>query len=329
MANPQKAPAKFLSFNWLRGVADDSRITVIHRFVLMRLCLHRFNDGRCSPGYDRVADELGVDRATVFRAVDIGIRFGWLAGFPKHGGRAKRNFVFTFPADTSAQQSQCCDGSTVASGRPLHTATVAEKRPNSRRRATQQSQANLQDDDLASEFAPNGSRERGKRERGKTESQTPDEVGEKKEADGEKKRTRKTSASARRQSKNQGERRGATDGDGDAFERFWAVYPRRVAKEAARKAFAKAVANGTAVETLIAGAQRYAAERKDQDPKYTKHPATWLNGGCWEDELPGAPVIDQDGNVVGVEREHEEGRRPTVLERALAMDPGPGWGRRR
>ena len=79
--------------------------------------------------------------------------------------------------------------------------------------------------------------------------------------------------------------------------------------------------------TPLAGAQRYAAERKDQDPKYTKHPATWLNGGCWEDEAPGAPVIDEHGNVVAFEGEHEkqEGRRPTVLERALAMDPGPGW----
>jgi hypothetical protein len=29
---------------------------------------------------------------------------------------------------------------------------------------------------------------------------------------------------------------------------------------------------------------RYAAERAGQPPKYTKHPATWLKGGCWADE---------------------------------------------
>src|SRR5262249_52251557 len=69
--------------------------------------------GRCNPGYDRIADELGVDRATVFRAVDVGIRFGWLAGFSKRGGRAKRNFVCTFPRNSrrkAPQQSHPCDG---------------------------------------------------------------------------------------------------------------------------------------------------------------------------------------------------------------------------
>src|SRR5262249_59956977 len=101
--------------------------------------------------------------------------------------------------------------------------------------------------------------------------------------------------------KKRGDRRGAADG-GEAFERFWAAYPRRVAKEAARKAFAKAVEHGATVETLIAGAQRYAVERNGQDPKYTKHPATWINAGCWEDDAPGVPVIDQSGNVLAFEQ---------------------------
>jgi Helix-turn-helix domain len=333
---------KFLSFNWMRSVADASRISVVHRIVLMRLCLHRHNDGRCNPGYDRIADELGVDRATVFRAVDVGIRFGWLAGFPKRGGRAKRNFVFTFPA----QQSHPCDGSTVAPVRRSHSATVAEKRPNSRTRATQQSQANLQDADLASEFAPNGSingkKERGKkkessrsrkRSRSVTDSPPADLfVGKKKEAaeEGKISAASTTSAnstlSARRQTKSKNQDEGAAD-VGEAFDRFWAVYPRRVAKEAARKAFAGAIKRGGAlVEALIAGAQRYAAERTGQNPKYTKHPATWLNAGCWEDELPGGAVIDEEGNVVAVEQPPpKEGRRLTPLEMALAMDPGPGW----
>jgi hypothetical protein len=88
----------------------------------------------------------------------------------------------------------------------------------------------------------------------------------------------------------------------ESFERFWAVYPKRVAKEAARKAFARAVENGADPEALIIGAQRYAVERQGQDSKYTKHPATWLNAGCWNDEMPSGAVIDQDGNVVEVER---------------------------
>ena len=40
--------------------------------------------------------------------------------------------------------------------------------------------------------------------------------------------------------------------------------------------------------------------RAGEDPRYTKHPATWLNGNCWEDEPSGdgAPMLDADGNVV-------------------------------
>ena len=110
----------------------------------------------------------------------------------------------------------------------------------------------------------------------------------------------KTESGPQAPRKTQGDRRSAAD-DGEAFDRFWAAYPRRVAKEAARKAYGKAIERGATDAALLAGAQRYAAERKDQDPKYTKHPATWLNGGCWEDELTGGAVIDQDGNVLAVQ----------------------------
>jgi hypothetical protein len=89
---------------------------------------------------------------------------------------------------------------------------------------------------------------------------------------------------------------------GAEFDRFWSVYPRRVAKEAAAKAFTAALKRGIEPETLITGAQRYAVERAGQEPRYTKHPATWLNGGCWEDEAPAGAVIDQNGNVVGYEQ---------------------------
>ena len=35
---------------------------------------------------------------------------------------------------------------------------------------------------------------------------------------------------------------------------------------------------------MVKGATAYARERADQDPKYTKYPATWLNKGCYDDE---------------------------------------------
>ena len=43
---------------------------------------------------------------------------------------------------------------------------------------------------------------------------------------------------------------------------------------------------GTTPETLIDGARRYAAYcRKDnREREKIKHPTTWLNNGCWDDE---------------------------------------------
>jgi hypothetical protein len=70
----------------------------------------------------------------------------------------------------------------------------------------------------------------------------------------------------------------------DGFEEWWAIYPRKIAKGAAEKAYAKAVELSGPV-VLLAGVQRYAAVRANQDPQYTKHPATWLNQKCWLDEI--------------------------------------------
>jgi hypothetical protein len=70
------------------------------------------------------------------------------------------------------------------------------------------------------------------------------------------------------------------------FEEFWGVFPRKIGKGAARKAYVKALVRATHAD-ILAGAKRYAASKPD--PEYTKHPTTWLNADCWLDE--GARVI--------------------------------------
>ena len=65
------------------------------------------------------------------------------------------------------------------------------------------------------------------------------------------------------------------------FEEFWAVYPRKVAKGAARKAYRNAL-NRATVEEILAGAKRYSASKPE--PQFTAHPATWLNADRWLDE---------------------------------------------
>lgn len=78
--------------------------------------------------------------------------------------------------------------------------------------------------------------------------------------------------------------------DGPDFILFWAAYPRRDAKDAARKAWAKAVKRAEPAE-IIAGARRYAERRarsieadREDGPKFTAMASTWLNGGRWMDE---------------------------------------------
>lgn len=84
----------------------------------------------------------------------------------------------------------------------------------------------------------------------------------------------------------------ATDED---FDRFWAAYPRRIAKGQARKAWAKAI-KAADPERIIERAGRFAAQRGNEDPKFTPHASTWLNGERWADvpdptPRPAGPVM--------------------------------------
>ena len=76
----------------------------------------------------------------------------------------------------------------------------------------------------------------------------------------------------------------STDSLSEAFKEFWNHYPRKAGKKTAVKAFGKAVKEGAVPRDIIAGAMRYGAERDGEEGRYTKHPSTWLNAGCWEDE---------------------------------------------
>ncbi|MEU6899514.1 hypothetical protein [Streptomyces virginiae] len=76
-----------------------------------------------------------------------------------------------------------------------------------------------------------------------------------------------------------------------AFGAFWHNYPLKRAREEAKKAWIAAIERGADPQRMVDGAQAYARERRDQDPQYTKHPATWLNKGCYDDEPAGQPNL--------------------------------------
>ncbi|AZO54896.1 hypothetical protein EJ077_16665 [Mesorhizobium sp. M8A.F.Ca.ET.057.01.1.1] len=66
-----------------------------------------------------------------------------------------------------------------------------------------------------------------------------------------------------------------------SFESWWQLYPEKVGKGAARKAFERAQRKAT-VDTLTAGLERYIAD-KPADRAWC-HPSTWLNQERWTDE---------------------------------------------
>lgn len=67
------------------------------------------------------------------------------------------------------------------------------------------------------------------------------------------------------------------------FDAFWAIYPRRVGKGAARKAWDKAMKRAPP-DLIIERAAAFGQQVNGTDPKYIPHPATWLNGDRWEDD---------------------------------------------
>lgn len=78
------------------------------------------------------------------------------------------------------------------------------------------------------------------------------------------------------------------------FEEFYAAYPRHVGKEAARRAFVKAVKNKAKASDIVEGARRYAAATAaaGTETRYVAHPATWLNAGRWSDDMQDAAPVE-------------------------------------
>ncbi len=88
----------------------------------------------------------------------------------------------------------------------------------------------------------------------------------------------------------------------DAFERFWAAYPRKVGKLDAAKKFKRLKCAGLLEQILRALQwQQQTDDWKKEGGEFIPHPATWLNQGRWEDD-PGGGV-----------KTEKKIRRPSIL----------------
>lgn len=92
----------------------------------------------------------------------------------------------------------------------------------------------------------------------------------------------------------------------ERFETFWKVYPRHVNRKGAEKAFAKLNPDDALLQTMISAVERQTqtAQWRENGGQFIPHPATWLNGRRWEDELPAG----NGGNVRAVVAQDYEQR---------------------
>lgn len=106
----------------------------------------------------------------------------------------------------------------------------------------------------------------------------------------------------------------------DDFERFWVLYPRKIAKAYARKIFARLTTDQqfAAIESLPVHVRYWQQSGRSWD--YLPHASTWLAGECWADELQMPNSIDSDWH------KSQEGIQKKAIE--LGMWPpklGEGW----
>jgi len=72
------------------------------------------------------------------------------------------------------------------------------------------------------------------------------------------------------------------------FDEFWKLYPRRVAKKAAEKAWSRVATSEALIEQIMAGLRAQLPEllkTYKRDRSMVPYPATWLNGHRWMDEI--------------------------------------------
>lgn len=81
------------------------------------------------------------------------------------------------------------------------------------------------------------------------------------------------------------QRRSDAGDEPDGFGEFWSAYPRKVGKDAARKAFAKRKPDADLLAKMLAAVavQAKSTQWQRDGGQYIPHPSTWLNEGRWND----------------------------------------------
>lgn len=91
----------------------------------------------------------------------------------------------------------------------------------------------------------------------------------------------------------QGRRTKKAMGYSEEFEKVWAVYPRRINKGGAYRAFQATLRRGEPLEQLLLATTNYASERVGKDENFTLHGATFFGpNNRWKDFLKDSTSVE-------------------------------------
>lgn len=126
----------------------------------------------------------------------------------------------------------------------------------------------------------------------------------------------------------------------DRFDEFWKLYPRKVAKTPAHKAYLKAIKE-TDHATLVAGITAQIGWGIFAEPRYSPHAATWLGAGRWADERdgsgkgvaggsdprPGRSGVDDIAAIVARRHAEDDARMEVPGGQGRVFDDDGDWSR--
>lgn len=90
-----------------------------------------------------------------------------------------------------------------------------------------------------------------------------------------------------------------------AFGDFWLLWPKRVARKDAERAWAR-LTDAQKMQAIIALVDWRSCWLARNEMDYVPHAATWLNGERWEDELPAGFASKDDGWRERMERDSKQ-----------------------
>lgn len=97
------------------------------------------------------------------------------------------------------------------------------------------------------------------------------------------------------------------------FELFWAAYPKKKAKKTAFNAFKRLNPDENLFNRIMEaiGRARTSKEWLKDGGQFIPHPSTWLNGGCWEDEITDGGIADGSDRECAVPTDERTDGRPS------------------